>query len=181
MADSAFGRDLAVQFQALHDSHGALLYDWRDIAGSSGVVWKFTGSASGSIRRHFETLAIRGASERAKVGNPDLLIVWLEALRHEGYGLQSGETGSIYNVCEASANFCRILESRALQTEFEEKRCDNPKPAPASPPEETIAAQLQTLRDECRWTIEDLADATGISTRQVARHLSGEFNPLARK
>src|SRR5438552_8655069 len=46
---------------------------------------------------------------------------------------------------------------------------------------ETIAVQLQRLRDECRWTIEDLASATGISTRQVARHLSSEFNPLPRK
>ena len=54
------------------------------------------------------------------------------------------------------------------------------KPSP-SPSEDTIAAQLQRLRDECRWTIPDLAEATDISVRQVARHLSGEFKPLPRK
>ena len=48
-------------------------------------------------------------------------------------------------------------------------------------PEESIAAQLQKLRDECRWTIEDLAEAAEISTRQVARHLSGQFKPHPRK
>src|ERR1019366_2982785 len=120
MADSAFWHNLAAEFQRLHETYGALAYDWR--ASSGGVAaWKFIGSASGSIRRHFETLAIRAVSERVEADTPDLLTAWLEALRHEGYGLQSGETGSIYDVCEASANFCRTLESDALQAEFKEK------------------------------------------------------------
>jgi hypothetical protein len=55
-----------------------------------------------------------------------------------------------------------------------------PKPVPAAPPEETVAAQLQRLRDECRWTITELAEAADLSTRQVARHLSGKFQPLPR-
>jgi hypothetical protein len=45
-----------------------------------------------------------------------------------------------------------------------------------SPPE-TIAAQLQRLRVQCRWTIEELAGAANISSRTVARHLSGEAIP----
>jgi hypothetical protein len=48
------------------------------------------------------------------------------------------------------------------------------------PAKETIAAQIQRLRDECRWTIPALAEAADLSARQVARHLSGEFKPLAR-
>lgn len=55
-----------------------------------------------------------------------------------------------------------------------------PNPVPAIPPEETTAAQLQGLREECRWTIPDLAEAADLSTRQVARHLSGKFQPLPR-
>jgi hypothetical protein len=47
------------------------------------------------------------------------------------------------------------------------------KTAVIDSPSETIAHQLQRLREECRWTIEDLAAATGMSTRTVARHLSG--------
>jgi AraC-like DNA-binding protein len=52
-------------------------------------------------------------------------------------------------------------------------------PGVPSPPE-TTAGQLQKLRDECRWTIEDLAGATNLSPRQIARHLSGKFQPLPR-
>jgi hypothetical protein len=54
-----------------------------------------------------------------------------------------------------------------------------PKPAPGTPPTETIAAQIQRLREECRWTIEKLAEVTGMSTSAVARHLSGKM-PYAR-
>jgi hypothetical protein len=54
------------------------------------------------------------------------------------------------------------------------------EPAPASPPptpKKTIADQLQTLREESGWSIEELAAATELSVRQVARHLAGEFKP----
>jgi len=52
---------------------------------------------------------------------------------------------------------------------------DQPKPMP--PPSETIAAQLQKLRDECRWTIPQLAEAVRIDPRTVDRHLAGDFSP----
>jgi hypothetical protein len=176
MASSEFWRDLAGQFQRLHETYGALRYHWLN----DGAVWKFAGSASGSIRRSFEALAIRGASKIASADATDLLIAWLEALRIEGYGLQSGETGSIYDVCEASANFCRMLESDALQAEFGEKYPSDPQPVPSPPPEETIAAQLRSLLKESRWTAEELAEAVGINTRTVTRHLSGETVPYPR-
>jgi hypothetical protein len=52
-----------------------------------------------------------------------------------------------------------------------------PTPAPAAPPEETIAAQLQRLRLECKWTIEKLAAKTGFDETTVKRHLSGRASP----
>ena len=56
-----------------------------------------------------------------------------------------------------------------------------PNTVPAvSPPDETIAAQIRRFRDECRWTNEDLAEAADLSTRQVARHVSGEAMPYKR-
>jgi hypothetical protein len=288
MADSTFWRDLASQFQELHDLHGTLGANWHYIVGS-GVTgnWEFTGSASGSIRSQFEALARRAAFEIATSDSSDLLTTWLETLRQNRCGFQLGElfiekkddgsaglnhqTGSIHDVCEASANFCRTLESRALQVEFEEKQQNDPqnwslfrrqfeafksikerrrepperipeefarntiaqiydikpedvtrqqinfevagllpfyhnielipaapkqesspipdtksgdqtesKPIPASSPEETIAAQLQRLRDECRWTIPELAEAAGIDPRTVDRHLAGKSNPYPR-
>lgn len=54
------------------------------------------------------------------------------------------------------------------------------KPTRAAPIDETIAAQIERLRDECRWTNEDLAEAANLSTRQVVRHVSGESVPYKR-
>jgi len=86
-------------------------------------------------------------------------------------------TGSISLLCEASAALCKILENEAIQAEFEEKlgflsipqaKPQNepkekpgeaqPKIGPAPTPTETIAAQLQRLREECRWSAEKLAE-----------------------
>jgi hypothetical protein len=56
------------------------------------------------------------------------------------------------------------------------------KPLPDSPPaQETIATQIQTLRLECKWTIEKLASKTGMDEKTVKRHLSGRSNPQMRK
>jgi hypothetical protein len=51
---------------------------------------------------------------------------------------------------------------------------------PTSKPTDTVAAQIERLRDECRWTNEELAEAAELSTRQVARHVSGEAMPYKR-
>lgn len=47
---------------------------------------------------------------------------------------------------------------------------------PISPPE-TIAAQLERLRNECRWTIPKLAEFVGVDSRSVDRHLAGSVTP----
>jgi hypothetical protein len=54
------------------------------------------------------------------------------------------------------------------------------KPEGTSVAAESVAAQIMRLRDECRWTSEDLAEAAELSTRQVARHVSGEAMPYKR-
>jgi len=38
---------------------------------------------------------------------------------------------------------------------------------------ETTADQINRLRAECRWTIEDLAEKTGLGLRSVQRHIAG--------
>ena len=43
-----------------------------------------------------------------------------------------------------------------------------------------IGEQLDLLRNECRMTVEELAEAAGINTRTVARHLSGQSIPYPR-
>jgi len=44
---------------------------------------------------------------------------------------------------------------------------DGPNPIPPSSPEETIAVQLQRLREECRWSVEKLAATVDLDTRTV--------------
>jgi DNA-binding XRE family transcriptional regulator len=45
---------------------------------------------------------------------------------------------------------------------------------------ETTGSQIRNLRDECRWTIEDLADAAELHERTISRHEADEIQPYAR-
>ena len=53
-----------------------------------------------------------------------------------------------------------------------------------TPPEperaESIAAQINRLRCECKWTEEQLAEKVGVTTRTVQRHLAEDSMPYAR-
>jgi len=118
--------------------------DGHYIVGSGGVWnWELKGGASDFVQSAFETLARHGAFEIADATASDLLTAWLEALRQERCGFRFGgyfiehsadgsegahhQIGSIDRLCEASAKFCRILEARALQAQFEEKQRHDPK------------------------------------------------------
>ena len=133
MANSAFWRDLADQFLALQDR-------LRPASGADDLIYK-----------SLEVLAKRGASEIAGASAPDLLTVWIEALRKEGLAFQSSNQsnevlsaddyaqkitmGTIDGICQASATFCKRLEDQAVQAEFEEQgRSASPRPAPAPAP-----------------------------------------------
>lgn len=66
---------------------------------------------------------------------------------------------------------------------IDKSRSSHPSPEPVPPPiapGETIAAQLQRLREECKWTIPELAEAAGLDSRTVDRHLAGKFIPYPR-
>jgi len=292
MADSEFWRKLAAEFLASPDFSA----DGHYIIGSGDPWnWQLAGVAAGYISGAFEALARRGAAEIAGAGSPDLLTVWLEELRKGHYNFRMTDQaydvrpdgtegphyliGSIHGVCQASATFCKKLESEAIQAEFQAEQRNNPKnwnpfrqefealrsmrkiqdapaeripedfarnaiariygikpeevtaeqiafevaallpsyphielipsapntvpiaapetehsyvgidknrgahpiPPPVAPspstPAETIAAQIQRLRLECKWTEEKLAEKTGFNVRTVRRHLSGDSIP----
>jgi DNA-binding CsgD family transcriptional regulator len=141
MASSDFWRELAKEFRAI-PSGWALAAFWECIIGDDPVgTWKITGTVA-SIRG-FESLARRAATGIATEKTTDLLIAWLDALKQEGYGFKVGPsrsklssdgsrvinclTGTIQRVARVSAIFCQVLESRAVQLEFEEKQRDDPK------------------------------------------------------
>ena len=165
--------------------------------------WALLGTANSVAQ--FQALAGRGASAIANAGTSDLWVAWLEALMahdksvfHRGTFTASESwidgrhplTGSVLRLREASANFCKALEYQALETELTEKLRhessghllgdDSPNPVPPSPAHETIAAQLQRLRDECHITEEELAEKIDMDIRSVQRHLASKTIPRAR-
>jgi len=121
MADSVFWRDLADQFVKLQN---------KLLAGSK--ITRLT-------YKTLDGLAIRGASKIAlpDTPSPNLLLLWHTAVRKEdpafrslyrdkeGMSLaeheQNFEIGGFDDICQNSATFCRRLENRALQAEFEKK------------------------------------------------------------
>lgn len=143
MADSAFWRERAAEFQLVPD-YGTLRADGHYTVGSGRAwTWQLAGGANEFIRSTFETLARRAAFELADAATPDLLVAWLEAIRKEHINFRSPQIatevqpdgtegpqyvlGTIEQVCNASVILCRKLESDALQAEFEEKQRNNPK------------------------------------------------------
>src|SRR5580692_4051822 len=115
MANSAFWRDLAVQFSALRDRRKL----------------RPGGANDSMFISALKTLAMRGASEIAVAGTSDLLHIWLEELRKQGLPFQSsGQSDEVLSeaeyseriykdftdgLCEASATFCNRREAQAVQ------------------------------------------------------------------
>jgi hypothetical protein len=112
-----------------------------------------------------QTLAMRGASEIAVAGAPDLLHIWLEQLRKEGLPFQSSgqsnevlseaeysesiHKGFIDGLCEASAIFCNRREAQEVQAEFEEKQAAT-KPPVLADIRERFLRDAAILRIESR-------------------------------
>jgi DNA-binding transcriptional ArsR family regulator len=46
---------------------------------------------------------------------------------------------------------------------------------------DALSEQIDDLRNECRWTVEELAEVIDVAPRSVYRHLSGEATPRKRQ
>jgi ribosome-binding protein aMBF1 (putative translation factor) len=82
-----------------------------------------------------------------------------------------------------SANMKDRAKAKALEeylTEKEKNRLrqtDSQTTATAPEPVESIGAQINRLREQCRWTLERLAEAVEIDPTNVSRHLSDKSVP----
>jgi hypothetical protein len=135
MADSDFWRELAEKFRAIEDPFDLLHAEWKKFERDE---WSLVDEAlaarphRASISTRFEALARRGGT-RLDSGR-DSLHVWLDALRAEDrwtdHEVHSGLNASgqpveppvliacwIMRLCKSSAEFCDILESRAIESE----------------------------------------------------------------
>lgn len=144
MADSSFWRDLANQFRALPIECKSLRADRYPVDDITDELshWELTGTATAEAL--VGALARRAALEIQDPLSSDLLAGWLEALikrggvefhsqvistgnNPDGTARPKRTIGSLYKLPEHSANYCKMLESEALQAEAEEKRRNDPK------------------------------------------------------
>jgi hypothetical protein len=151
MIDSDFWRDFAAGFRNLGDER-LLVANWE--RSDSGYQWWLGPPALTPFILQFEALARRAGTKLDPSNPQDPLVIWLSALKQETrvikhYGLalvdeeltyrDSGargfHKGVIRWVANASADFCCVLESRALETEHiaEADRIRNSKPENWSP------------------------------------------------
>ena len=197
MTDSDFWRDLADKFKHLEDPSGSLQAKWTPV--KSGIfendIWGIFGGTK-QTRRQFESLAAIGGRKfdpRAR----DPLKAWLETVRREYparcYSLEVHELpdgrdvqplgGSIHHVRDASADCCTLFAHRAIQDEpvkHIELSPAIPAPSNPAPMPESTGEQLDDLREESRWTQEQLAGATGFDPTTVSRHIRDEMSPSIR-
>jgi DNA-binding XRE family transcriptional regulator len=65
-----------------------------------------------------------------------------------------------------------------------ERQTGSPAPKEITPSAsddvEPISKQIDDLRNECRWTKEELAELVGLSVRSIYKHISGEQYPRSR-
>jgi DNA-binding transcriptional regulator YiaG len=173
MADSSFWRDLANQFRTLPVECKMLRADRYPVDDITDELsgWELTGTAT--AKALVDALARRAGSEIQAPLSSDLLAAWLEALIKRGGVQFSGQIittgtnpdgtarpkqtiGSLYELPEHSANYCKMLESDALQSEAEEKRRNDPKNWPRFRAEYEV---FKTLRDNMTGPHEQVPEA----------------------
>lgn len=206
MAKSDDWRELAVQFRSIQDPQGLLHADWSCVhrvedALPGTTSWQLLdgGDLPDHVRLDFEALAHRaGAEIDPTFYSP--LIVWLESLRKERANLDvvrhwpeyapDGSPAvhssvSINGVCRVSADFCKVLEIRALEAERRSKTSGSaPVPAPqggaAVSENKTVAKRFpgraiwldERLRERS-WDHNDPSGFGGPDRKTVLRMLDG--------
>jgi hypothetical protein len=163
MADYGFWRELAAEFGAL-DTHGELRADWHQTARMGEPTpptadWRIVaaGSYLRSISFSFQSSARRGGMEIHPA--MDSMVAWLEELRSRGLNHEPGPiasevnpeggivactyTGTISNVCHASADLCKIFESVELEIErLRRVKAEMDRISPARDGEENLHKEL---------------------------------------
>src|SRR5580704_19188649 len=160
MAASGFWRDLTVKHVALQPTRKMLRADRDYIVGSGEPAkWTLIGAGSLSATLQFEVLAKRGASVLPHARGSDLLCMWLEAVSREsvnfkwddreGIEADAGNeglhhlTGTIWRLCEASANYCREMEGKTLEAEALVEETRQRRSAPEEEIPESVKAGVE--------------------------------------
>lgn len=154
-----------------------------------------------TTKRLVERLARRGASWFNPLPKGDLYNAWLNALQERNKDQPLPRV--LVPLCELSADLCNVLGGEALEREIQAQRDSESEPdlreriraleerlerTASHPPaltqsptgstrSESIGDQINRLREECHLTVEGLAEALGVDSRSVYRHLAGHSQP----
>jgi len=151
MTDPEFWRRAEAKFRRLqplppqpgevhHDSHNGLCAHWRGGKNPEGLPPWYFSNAGGGTKKLFRRTAERAAVELGRQGGPTGVFFWLDLLRLDGLFYEpQGDRGYIYQVCNASAEYC-------LKCETEAKAAANATgPAGASEPPTWATSQVQEV------------------------------------
>jgi hypothetical protein len=191
-------RELAGRFTELGRADGNQLYAcWSSSPfNNRGEHWFMAGSSLPSIIDSFKWAAERAAVLLGLPAGSSALFYWLNLLKDNSPRYQGGgssethsddgtvtraEVGTIRCVCLASEEYCFKLETEAIARQklaFAKPMVLAEARQPATA--ESIAAQLTRLREECRWTIDELAEKIQVNLRTAQRHLASDNIPHKR-
>src|ERR1039458_8070014 len=136
MADAEFWQNLAHDFRLLSKQQdiNSLLGAKLNAAGKWILIGNYT------YKAQFGALASRGA--RGLGRGTDLIHSWLKALMAENPdSLEIRiEIGDVLKICGASADFCEVLEARAMEAE-------NAFPDAQSAPEQTQVSDTRSREE----------------------------------
>jgi len=144
------------------------------------------------LSQHLDSYGVTAGMERSKANLKKARHV-LAVMRSEfsKLGLKDNEYRECMNTeIDAAANSLQLNDAqrRLLESQFffpEEITTPPPEAPSANVAQQsgeiaTVGTQILTLREECRWTIEDLAQAVNLHPVTVSRHHSGEITPRPR-
>jgi hypothetical protein len=184
---SVFWRDLAEQFLTLQDRR------LRGVSVGNNFVYD-----------ELNALIERGASKIAGADAPDLLDIWREALRKEGFDFhfwnESNEVSdaaeyrqninrpAIDSVCLTSATLCERLGARAKHAEFEEPFAQSgakQSPTVTRTPQSCKCSNneresfVRPRLEEKGWSINDWAANSKVDFHTADEYLKNKRNPFA--
>jgi ribosome-binding protein aMBF1 (putative translation factor) len=131
----------------------------------------------------------------------------LKGIESEHLNVADDTGGLIERVTEASATFCAVLKARELEREDRTQHeynflrikealqeppqikhgpesapiSEEPTPIPLSIDSESVGAQIDRLRERCRWDIETLAEKVNLDPSSVSRHIGNKASPQLKR
>jgi len=134
--------------------------------------WWLTGG-SPEVLQHYETWAERGSRALGYTGNFSGPQAWYSLLKRDSahfknccvfhYKYECLVCGNIEDLCKASAEYCQLVGNRHLSKgpEDDESQTDY---------KTALGRNITRFRKECGWSLDDLAEKTGIDKKSIVGH-----------